>query len=178
MMKAGLIDLLSIEELEELFEEVERLLSKANRMGILDELLEKIGISRHKEPVCDTYRSGKILVIGSSAVKENVLTKIAADMGIDKKRLEFCLDYKDSKTYDYKKLYYNPYYSVVIFGGVPHSSTGKGDSSSVIAEMESKEGYPRVERLCSNNELKITKTNFREKLNQLIETGFLQVSMG
>ena len=174
MMKAGWIDLLSTEELSEIIEEVERMLIKANREGRLDELLEKIGVSMYKEPAYQTYKSGTILIIGGSAVKENVLTKIAADMGIDKKRLEFCLNYEASKTFNYKKLYFNPSYSVVLFGAVPHSSTGKGNSSSVIAEMENKEGYPRVERLWSNNELKITKSNFREKLSQLIEEGVLQ----
>ena len=53
-------------------------------------------------------------------------------------------------------------YRVVLFGPIPHSTSGKNDSSSVIAEMTSKEGYPRVEILSGSNELKITKSGFRK----------------
>ena len=54
-----------------------------------------------------------------------------------------------------------------------HSGHGKGDSRSIISEIEKKAGYPRVERLMSGHDLKITKTNFREKLNQLLEEGYI-----
>ena len=70
-------------------------------------------------------------------------------------------------------LQYNPNYRLVIFGAVPHSSTGKNESSSVIAEMKSYEGYPRVEVLSSNSEVKITKSNFKELLNRLIDEDFI-----
>lgn len=88
--------------------------------------------------------------------------------GLDKNRFEFCLDYNKAKTYPYKKLRYNPDYRVIILGAVPHSSTGKNDSSSVIAEMKNHEGYPRVEVLSGNNEVKITKSNFKEAVHRLM----------
>lgn len=92
---------------------------------------------------------------------------IIKSFGLDKNRFEFCLDYEKAKTFPYWKLRYNPDYRVVIFGPVPHSSTGKNDSSSVIAEMKNHEGYPRVEVLSGNNSVKITKSNFREVLDKL-----------
>ena len=49
----------------------------------------------------------------------------------------------------------------------------KGDSRSIIAEIEKMDGYPRVERLVSGEELKITKTNFKEKLKQLIDEEYI-----
>ena len=106
--------------------------------------------------------------IGASEVKENVLNGIIKNLGIDKSRFEFCLDYDKAKTFQYSKLRYNPNYRVVIFGPVPHSSTGKNDSSSVIAEMKNHEGYPRVEVLSGNNAVKITKSNFKDTLNKLV----------
>ena len=53
-------------------------------------------------------------------------------------------------------------------GPMPHSSTGKADSSSAIAEMEKHQDlYPRIVRMGSGNGLKITKSNFRETLQRL-----------
>ena len=46
---------------------------------------------------------------------------------------------------------------------MPHSTAGKGDSSSAIANMENGNGYPKIIRLGSN-ELKITKTNFKIRI--------------
>ena len=70
-------------------------------------------------------------------------------------------------------LQFSPNYRLVIFGAEQHSSTGKNESSSVIAEMKSHEGYPRVEVLSSNCEVKITKSNFKELLNRLIVEDFI-----
>ena len=49
----------------------------------------------------------------------------------------------------------------------------KKDSSSVIAEMKNHEGYPRVEVLSGSNEEKITKSNFKELLDRLIQENFI-----
>ena len=49
----------------------------------------------------------------------------------------------------------------------------KGDSGSIIAELEKSSAYPRVERLVSGSELKITKTNFREMLERLIKEDYI-----
>ena len=68
---------------------------------------------------------------------------------------------------------YAPQYRVVLFGPTPHSGHGKGDSGSIISEIEKGEAYPRVERLTSGQELKITKSNFREKLKQLMDEEYI-----
>lgn len=83
------------------------------------------------------------------------------------------MDYNDTKTYNYKKLQYAPNYRVILFGPVPHSTTGKNDSSSVIAETRNKEGYPRIEILNGSNELKITKSCFKKALEGLIGENYI-----
>ena len=82
-------------------------------------------------------------------------------------------DYKKIQKYDYKKLQHNPNYRVVLVGPSPHSGRGKGNSSSTITAIEQGKYYPPVIRLQGSNGLKITKTNFRETLEQLIEDGFI-----
>lgn len=167
--------MLDIDEIEELLDEIRIRVLQANRAGTLEPLLANWGMSELLKPTdtFESFKDGKIVVIGGSDVREEVLAGIAVDMGIDKKRLEFCLNYEKAQKYDYRKLQYAPQYRVVLFGAVPHSSTGKGDSSSVISELKKKEGYPRVELLCSNESLKITKSNFREKIQQLITEKYI-----
>lgn len=161
--------LLGYEELDEIIEKITAKITLANRSGELEELLRSWGFADLLSPssAYETDKNGKIVVIGASEVKENIILGIIKSFGLDKNRFEFCLDYEKAKTFPYKKLKYNPDYRVVIFGPVPHSSTGKNDSSSVIAEMKNHEGYPRVEVLSGNSSVKITKSNFREVLDKL-----------
>lgn len=167
--------MLSYEELEDLMEKIYETVTLANRCGELNTLLLKWGLQEFaaKSSAYDTEKNGKIVVIGASEVKENVLIGIIKELGLNKDRFEFCLDYKDAKTYPYKKLQYDTNYRAVLFGPVPHSSTGKKDSSSVIAEMREKEGYPRVEILNGNNAIKITKSNFKRTLSRLIQDNYI-----
>ena len=59
-------------------------------------------------------------------------------------------------------------------GPAPHSTHEKGNSGSIISEMESHpDMYPRVIRLGSSGGLKITKSDFREKLEQLVREEYI-----
>ena len=161
-------------EMENIIEKVTGMLFLANRTGKLNDLLRKLGLTEFlKESVYETQKDGKIVVIGQSEVNVNKLQGVIKSLGLDKERFEFCLEYDAAKTYNYKKLQYSPKYRVVLFGPVPHSSTGKNESGSVIAEMTSKEGYPRVVLLNYNNELKITKSGFRKALEMLLNEEYI-----
>ncbi len=174
---------LSIIELSELEDEImdripndiTAILSKLNRTGQLEEFLNMIGMIYLLETENDfySYRDGKIVVVGGTEVKEEVLLSVAKKLGLDKNRFEFCLDYEAIQKYDFKKMQYAPQYRVVLFGPSPHSGRGKGDSGSIIAELESSKAYPRVIRMQGGNELKITKSNFKETLMQLSEENYI-----
>ena len=156
-------------------EKITAVLSKLNRSGGLEEFLNTLDMADLLETQQEiySYKDGKIVVIGGSEVKEEILLSIAKKLGLDKSRFEFCLDYKQIQKYDFKKMQYAPQYRVVLFGPSPHSGHGKGDSGSILAEVEKSPAYPRVERLVSGNELKITKSNFREMLKRLIEDEYI-----
>ena len=164
--------MLNSERLEELIDTITEKIILANRMDELDNLLDSWGLHNliENEPLnsdtfYDTYRKGKIVVLGSSQVKEHDLLGIVKSLGLDKDRFEFCLDYKQIVSYPFSKLQYNPDYRLVIVGAMPHSTAGKGDSSSAIADMEKGNGYPKVIRLGSN-ELKISKSHFKKALQE------------
>lgn len=150
-------------------------LTLANRSGRLVELLKMLGLSEliGTKSKFDTYTDGKIVVLGGSTVKEDVLLSIGKQLGIDKKRFEMCLDYDSLQKYNVRKMQYAPQYRVILCGPAPHSGQGKGDSSSIITELENSDAYPRVERLVAGNELKITKSNFRAKLQELVDEGYI-----
>lgn len=176
--------MLSIEALGDLEEEVLRrfpdciteALVNCNRSGELDQLLKLLGMSDlvESEKSFESYKEGKIVVIGGTEVKENVLLSIAKDLGLQKERFEFCLDYESAQKFDFRKMQYAPSYRIILFGPVPHSAIGKGDSRSIISEVENhREMYPRSERVMSGQELKITKSSFKEKLIQLIRENYI-----
>lgn len=78
--------MLSIEELSELEDaimdvlpgKITEILSKANRSGDLNELLGLLGLSDllGSENKFETYKNGKIVVVGGTETKEEILVSI------------------------------------------------------------------------------------------------------
>lgn len=169
---------LSIYELDDLYQKMtERMgqdllpaITRANRMGDLDELLESLGMGDLGEAPSDDVDlfASKILVLGQSEVKEQKLKSIVRKKGFDSKRFEFYLEYDRLQHYDFAKLRNTLTYKAVMVGPMPHSTPGKLENSSAIAEMENHpDTYPRVIQLRSANELKITNNSFATGLDEL-----------
>ena len=154
----------------ELKENLTGIITTLNRTGQLEELLDLLGLSRllQDDNSYHTLKSGTIIVIGQSDVGADVLAAVAKKCGIDKKRIEFYTEYEDAKTFNFGKTQWNPNYSLIMVGPMPHSTESKGDYSSVISAIENEEGYPPVIRM-GKNTLKITKSDFREKLENVIK---------
>ena len=153
-------------------EKLPQILTTLNRTGQLDNLLELLGMPeliRQGSPY-EVFKSGKIVVIGASDVKENDLLGIAKKMKVDPNRLECYLGYDDAKNFRFEKMQYDPKYSLVMVGPMPHSGTSKGNYSSMIAALEQSDGYPPVVRLGAQG-LKITKTGFRNALSEQLKNG-------
>lgn len=159
---------------EVLYNNFSEILFRVNYSGQLSELLNVLGLeSLLPYQRVNSKKQGVILVIGQSEVKQNKLLAVAKDLGFDKNRFEFCLDYNEAKTFPYRKMQYSPKYSAVLVGAMPHSVKDKGDFSSMITAMEKQEGYPPVIRMGSN-ELKITKSNFEQALKGLLNQNLLR----
>ena len=151
-------------------------LSKANRTGELYDmlrLLDMLDVIEQPEEL-ETSIRGKIVVIGDSAVKEEKLRSIASKLRLDPARFEYNLGYDAVKRFEFSKLRYNSSYRVVLVGPMPHSTKGKGEDTSAITAMENnKDIYPKVVRLISGSELKITNNSFKEALAGLICEGYI-----
>ena len=111
--------------------------------------------------------------MGDSAVKEKDLIGISESLGISKDRI-VRVQFNDTVNFDYSIFENNPKIGAVMFGPMPHKTEGCGDHSSVITRMEGhREIYPHVIRLMANGVLKITKTNFKAELKNLLDSGLL-----
>lgn len=139
-------------------------------MDLYDELVDLLGIPK---PL-DTWKDGKILVVGDAQCRPKDLMGVAKSMGIRSDRVVF-VDVDEATNYDFTQLEYSPRWCAVLFGATPHSTKGKGKDSSTITHMENnRDRYPEVRRLYANSKLKITKTNFRNELTSLIDAGLLE----
>ena len=170
-----MLDVVELYEFEEelkteLDEHLTEILARLNRMGKLEELLELLGLQHllQTESGYTVRNTGKIVIVGQSEVKEEVFLSIIKGFGIDKARVEFCLDYEKAKTYNFRKMQWDPNYSVVMVGPMPHSGVIKGDNGSIISALENEDGYPPVVRLGSN-QLKITKSDFKDKFAECMQ---------
>lgn len=170
------IDELESSIMKELPNKMLEILLKLNRTGDLGKFLRLMDMQNLlvSSDRLETYKSGKILVMGATEVKKKDLLGVVNNLGLDKNRFVFCLEYSEVKGFEYSKLEYQPGNRVILCGPISHSCEGKEDSSSIITHMEQNaDAYPRVVRLQSNNALKITKSNFREVLEGLIEEQYI-----
>ena len=140
---------------------------RANRTDELNDLLELLGMS---DLIVNDERRirGKIVVLGKSEVKEGKLRSIARAHGFDGDRIEFFLEYERLKHYRFDRLRNNSAICAVLVGPMPHSTPGKLDASSAIAEMEGRpDVYPPVIRVNDAHGPKITNNSFAQALEEL-----------
>ncbi len=172
------VDVLSeIEDsLKKVFDdELLQIISMLNRKNQLEEFLKMIG---HQDlipgkQIFQATKQGKIIVVGASDVKQNHLEGVVKEVGLDKNRFEFYLEYEDGIDRKVKSWQYNFNISAILVGPMPHSGEAKGDYGSVISALEQEDGYPPVFRL-GNNGLNISKSNFKEKLLDLLATNIIE----
>ncbi len=144
-------------------------ITRANRTGELDELLRLLMMDDllDDDGAVD-IKPTRIVVLGDSTVKESKLRSIAKKHGYNSTLFEFRPGYNELKHYDFAKPRRTYTYRAVLAGPMPHSTPGKRDTSSAIAEMEAHpESYPPVVQLRDSNGLKITNNSFARALDEL-----------
>lgn len=106
MLNVG--ELLELEEniKEELDDHLTAAISRMNRSGQLEDFPRLLGMEHllQKESGYEVYKKGKIVVIGQSDVKPEVLLSIAKQLGLDKERFELYLEYEDAKKFNFQKM--------------------------------------------------------------------------
>lgn len=123
---------------------------------------------RSKESDVGTDPHGQIIVLGACRVREDHLLGIAKRFGLGADRLVFVTNYK-LQGFSVEKLRYNSRFALILIGPVDHRLPGETGFSSITSRLHSQPGFPPVRDLRSNNELKITKANFRSALADALE---------
>jgi len=152
----------------------------AYKSGNLQDYLSSIGMidlfpCEKETSLYDTNPEGKILIVGDTKIKDNKIYGCLKEYGILKERIELQIGYDNAKNYSFRSIQYNPNYRLILFGPVPHSGEGKKEKSSIITQMESTDGYPKVVRLADEHGLKITKTSLKKAVLHEIQNGYLVV---
>jgi hypothetical protein len=109
----------------------------------------------------------KIIIIGDTAINENIILGIAKEYGYAKYQIEIHSDYTKIKSRDFDFIKYNSNYIGIIVGPVPHSSKSSGEYSSLLSKLESEQGYPKVSRALASGALKITKTSLKKSFEEI-----------
>lgn len=160
------IDLIELSE--RIYQKIIKEVTEASYENRIDEILKKYGLDNEIQYSYYDINNSKILVVGQSMVDKDIMIAIAKKYGIRENRFEFELDYDKLTNYDFSKLKNSVTYSDVLVGPMPHKVSGIGDYSSFLTMTDAEpENYPKIIRLASANELKITKETFR---NALINT--------
>lgn len=146
-------------------------ITKANREDSLEELLSSLGMSDllgNRGDRGEELYSGKIIVLGASAVGVDKLRSVARKRSFDPNRFEFQLDYGRLKHFDFGKIRDTMGYAAIFAGPMPHKTPGALEASSFIARVENNSNeYPTLIKLQAGNDLKITVNSFKHALGQL-----------
>ncbi len=164
---------------ETIIDKLDEIIYHKNRDGSLEHLLREMGLDDVvaelegvKEPL-STWPDGKILLVGALPRMADDLRGVLKSLGIKKDRLEL-LEYEEVTNFDVRKLSYTSRYCAVLFGATPHKGKGIEGDSSVIVHMEKhRDEFPETIRLSTSKGLTVTKTNFREAIEDLIRRGLI-----
>ena len=111
-------------------------------------------------------RKQKLLVVGENK-KEVVLRAIAYEFGFDKDNLVFISEYDKIKQLA-DRIQWNSPYAGIIFGALPHKTTGTDGYSSLIQKCATEEGFPHVEEARTEaGELRLTNEAFRKAVRKM-----------
>lgn len=110
-----------------------------------------------------------IVIIGDSYVNYNNIKKIFKSAGLKDYVIEMHCDYSKLKKLNYQKFKFNDNYVGILCGPTPHSTNFKYNSSSIMNEIETCQGYPPIVRLSANGSYKITNNSLKLGIEELKE---------
>lgn len=118
----------------------------------------------------------KILVVGEGEFvrQPRFLYAIGKTFNVNRSQFELVIEYERIRTEGERivnRTQWNDKYIGIIFGPVPHSTSGNYGDSSLITHCQTSEGFPTVVACRVNNEsgtLKFTKQSFKNALRQII----------
>lgn len=164
---------LSIEELNDFLEELfDRLKQEArlyNQQSEFDTFLERYQFEKSDSTQGHLYSdNAKILILGvrNGGLKSKDINGIFKKARL-KDRYEI-VEYDDLTNFDISILENSTQYTDVFIGAVPHKMRGIGDTNNPVQTLidGSETIYPKIHKLMTGSELKITKKNLTDAIAQ------------
>lgn len=162
---------LSIEELNDFLEELfDRLKQEArlyNQQSEFDTFLERYQFEKSDSTQGYLYSdNAKILILGvrNGGLKSKDINGIFKKARL-KDRYEI-VEYDDLTNFDISTLENSTQYTDVFIGAVPHKMRGIGDTNNPVQTLidGSETIYPKIHKLITGSELKITKKNLTDAI--------------
>lgn len=157
---------LSIEELNEFLDDLfDRLKNEAklyNSQSEFDIFLTRYQFQKNDDYKGNLYNdNAKVLILGvrNGGLKSKDISGIFKKAGLkDKYKI---IEYDDMTNFDVSILENSTQYTDIFIGAAPHKMKGIGNTGNPIQKLldGSETLYPKIHKLISGNELKITKTN-------------------
>lgn len=151
--------------IEKISQKIREEIYTANRLGNLDNVLEKYGLNEKEESsfYYDSY-SAKIIVIGSIEVKQQEIKACLKNVGINPDRVEFYSDYEKLPNIDFSFLRNNMNYSDILVCAMPHKMKGIDGYASLTSMIEDNQNeFPKLTKI---GEMKYSNTAFKEALKK------------
>ena len=165
---------LGIDEYEKIEEKliihIKSELNRAYLTGQLKDFLNHLGYSSEgiKDWTASTKSKQKILVIGQTSVSRKDLNGTVKISTYNIHDFEFITSYEDIKKFDFSRLENTTKYQYILVGPMPHKLKGTDGESSMIERMETEtDKFPSIHRLTVNDTLKISKTSFKNALEEI-----------
>lgn len=141
----------------------------ANRSNDIENVLKKYHLEHLLSTAYEYYdrRDAKIIVIGQSQLNPSQMRLRIKKAGVKDEDVEIIDDYEKMTNIDFSFLKNSSKYSDVLIGPMPHKVKGIDGFSSLIALIENNPSeYPKLIKLETNGELKITKTSLDEAISK------------
>ncbi|MDT0934665.1 hypothetical protein ACEUW8_06505 [Staphylococcus pseudintermedius] len=162
---------LSIEELNEflddLFDKLKEEAKFYNYQGEFDTFLSRYQFEKNDNYKDNLYNdNAKVLILGvrNGGLKSKDINGIFKKAGLkDKYKI---IEYDDMTNFDVSILENSTQYTDVFIGAAPHKMKGIGDTDNPVQKLlEGSEGlYPKIHKLMTGKQLKITKTNLMDAI--------------
>ncbi|WP_214268898.1 hypothetical protein [Staphylococcus pseudoxylosus] len=166
---------LSIEELNEFLDDLfDRLKNEAklyNSQSEFDIFLARYQFQKNDDYKGNLYNdNAKILILGvrNGGLKSKDINGIFKKAGLkDKYKI---IEYDDMTNFDVSILENSTQYTDVFIGAIPHKMKGIGDTDNPVQKLlEGSEGlYPKIHKLMTGKQLKITKTNLMDAITNSV----------
>lgn len=139
----------------------------ANRIGFLEELLTKYNYIEEQDKWYAYPSISKMIIIGSTEVKEKEILGCLKKLGFDKRRVEFYIDeYNKLTNINFGFLRNNFNYSDILVCAMPHKMKGIGHNASFISMIENNPTeFPTLTKITDESgNLKYSNSAFKKAL--------------